>query len=369
MNSETIEETLPAGKQKQSTPKELQNNCTNNTHPMPACFDWVHDYVLSKDEANAIADPEWIIPNLVISGHIVLIPAEPNGGKTTIMFHLAGQMAKKGYEVCYVNTDISGGDAKSMVEQAKANHFILMLPDMKASKSMDTVILKLTEMSEAGGTYNNVVFIFDTLKKMVNVISKSAAKNLFQLLRRLSAKGMTIVLLAHTNKYTDKEGQPIYEGTGDMRADVDDLIYLIPQKHDDGSMTVTTKPDKQRGAFIPISFSIDPARLVTLLDEVIDTLTAKKIEAERKDDEVIITSITDAILAGNILQKSIITFCSENTAIGVGERAIKRTLIKYSLNIDEEKPPETNVITIPSIWNKTRGGKNSYNFSIIKPIT
>ena len=360
------ENALPACKQKQSTTKELQNNCTNNTQPMPACFDWVHEYVLSKDEANAIADPEWIIPNLVISGHLVLIPAEPNGGKTTIMFHLAGQMAKKGYEVFYVNTDISGGDAKSMVEQAETNHFILMLPDMKASKSMNTVISKLTEMSETGSTYNDVVFIFDTLKKMVNVISKSAAKNLFQLLRKLSAKGMTVVLLAHTNKYTDKEGLPIYEGTGDMRADVDDLIYLIPQKHDDGSMTVTTMPNKQRGAFIPISFNIDPNRDVTLLNEVVDTLTAKKIEAERKDDEVTINSITQAILAGNTIQKDIISYCNESAAIG--ERAIKRVLIKYSLNIDEEITLEANVIAASFIWNKTRGGKNSYKFSLIEPI-
>ena len=81
-------------------------------------LDWTQEFELSKEEADAIADPEWIIPNLIISGHIVLIPAEPNGGKTTIMFHLAGQMVSEGYNVFYVNSDISGGDAKPLVALA-----------------------------------------------------------------------------------------------------------------------------------------------------------------------------------------------------------------------------------------------------------
>ena len=45
-------------------------------------------------------------------------------------------------------------------------------------------------------------------------------------------------------------GKPIYEGTGDLRSDVDELIYFIPEKHEDGSMTVSTDPDKTRGKFI-----------------------------------------------------------------------------------------------------------------------
>lgn len=329
-------------------------------------LDWTSEFELSKAEADAIAEPEWIIPNLIISGHIVLIPAEPNGGKTTIMFHLAGQMVKEGFDVFYVNTDISGGDAKPMVAQAKSNGFALLLPDMKVCMNMDSVLLELIEMANVDMRYDNVVFIFDTLKKMVNVISKSAAKSLFELLRSLSAKGMTIILLAHTNKYKDDEGNPIYEGTGDMRADVDELIYLIPQRHDDKSMIVTTKPDKVRGAFEPITFNIDPSRNVTLLDQSIDTTQANQVAEELKKDQAIIDSINHAISDGSINQKDIVDHCSEHAAIG--ERIIKKVLIRYSINGDEPATSDANMQIITHVWSKTKGNRNSFIFSILEPI-
>ena len=330
-------------------------------------MDWASEYELSIAEADAIAAPEWIIKNLIISGHIILIPAEPNGGKTTIMFHLSEQMVKEGYDVYYVNADISGGDAKPMVDLAKRKGFTLMLPDMKEGKSMDTVLYKLLDMAADGNRYDNVVFIFDTLKKMLNVISKSSAKAFFELFRKLSAKGMTIILLAHTNKYKDDEGNPIYEGTGDLRADVDELIYLIPQKHDDKSMTVTTKPDKQRGSFEAISFNIDPNRNVTLLNEPVNTIQANQIASDLKKDQGAIDAINQAILNGSTIQKDIISYCLENTVIG--ERAIRKTLIKYTVDSDLPATSDQNMKVINQIWSKAKGGKNSSILSIIEPVT
>ena len=330
-------------------------------------MDWASEYELSIAEAEAIAAPEWIIKNLVISGHIILIPAEPNGGKTTIMFHLSEQMVKEGYDVYYVNADISGGDAKPMVDLAKKKGFTLMLPDLKVDKSMDTVLLKLIDMSNDGNRYDNVVFIFDTLKKMLNVISKSSAKAFFELFRKLSAKGMTIILLAHTNKYKDDEGNPVYEGTGDLRADVDELIYLIPHRHDDKSMTVTTKPDKQRGSFEAISFNIDPKRNVTLLNEPVNTIQANQVASDLKKDQVAIDAINQAILNGSTIQKDIISYSLEHSAIG--ERAIRKTLIKYTVDSDLPATSDQNMKVINQIWSKAKGGKNSLTFSIIEPIT
>jgi hypothetical protein len=37
---------------------------------------------VSMDEASQFCDPEWIYENLIIKGHVIVIPAEPNGGKT-----------------------------------------------------------------------------------------------------------------------------------------------------------------------------------------------------------------------------------------------------------------------------------------------
>ena len=321
------------------------------TNNLANSFDWTKEYVVSESEANEIADPTWIIPNLIISSHIVLIPAEPNAGKTTIFFELSGEMVKKGHEVFYVNSDISGGDAKPMIADAKAKGFTLMLPDLKTGLSMNTVINQLEEMSEADVRYDNKVFIFDTLKKIINMMVKEHAKNLFKILRKLAAKGMTIILLAHTNKYCDNEGNPIYEGVGDMRSDTDELIYLIPQKHDDGTMTITTKPDKVRGAFKPISFKIDSSRQVAQLFKPVDTKQANIVSAKKKIDEPIIDSIQKAIKSGCTTQKDIIKYCDSEDSFS--ERTVKKVLIEYANETDYQ------------IWTRKKGSKNSYSFELI----
>jgi len=321
----------------------------------PNLFDWVDDYILTDAEINDISNPEWIIDNLIISGHITLIPAEPNGGKTTIMTHLAGQMVANGYDVNYVNSDISGGDAKSMAEHSKQMGYKLLLPDMQVGLSMTNVVQKLKDMADMNIQFDKTVFIFDTLKKLISVINKTQAKELFQVLRKLTSRGMTIILLAHTNKYTDNDGMPIYEGTGDMRSDVDEMIYLIPQKHPDGSMTVTTQPDKVRGSFEPITFNIDADRNVTRATQTVNTVLGNQVQYELSNDRHVIDTIKLAIKSGASTQKQIIESCDD---VCIGERIVKKVLSKYasdSLHLDK----------YPTLWNKTKGDKNSFIFSII----
>lgn len=331
---------------------KLTQSAKNTTEP--SLFDWTHNFILSESDINAIAEPEWIIKNLVISGHVILVPAEPNAGKTTIFFYLASKMSQQGYDVCYVNTDISGGDAKPLAILAKEKEFKLLLPDMKVGLSMNDVLHRLIEISKSSKDLTGNVFIFDTLKKMLNVLNKSAAKRFFQLIRSLSAKGMTIILLAHTNKYTDNDGNPIYEGTGDMRSDVDELIYLIPQKHDDGSMTVTTKPDKVRGAFEPITFNITPERIVTQADEFVDVFKETAMQQQLKDDKLIIDTILDTINDGLVSQKAIIDACKD---VDIGERTVKKVLKIYG---------DSNTTNdLPKYWIKTKGDKNSFIYEVI----
>lgn len=330
------------------------NNTALKAETIPSPFDWTKGYELTDKEAEEIANPEWIIENLIISGHLIVIPAEPNAGKTTLFAHLSGEMVRKGYQVFYVNADISGGDAKPMREQAIENGFTLMLPDMKVGLSMDTVLVELRKLAELPDRVEKVIFIFDTLKKITNVINKSSMKELLNLLRVLSARGMTIILLAHTNKYTDNDGRPIYEGTGDVRSDVDELIYLIPFKNNDGSITITTVPDKKRGVFEPITFNIDKDRNVTQVEEVIDTLEANKLANEVSKDQEGIDAIASAISSGSLNQKQIIEHCT-----GMGERVIKRLLTTFS---DDNK----DISSEYHLWEKAKGEGKSYTFSLMK---
>jgi len=312
-------------------------------------FAWTEGFKLSTEEAAAISDPTWIIPNLIIQGHLIVTPAEPNGGKTTIFLHLSKDMVNKGYTVFYVNADVSGGEAKKMANEAKKNGVNLLLPDLKIGLSMDDVVLNLIQLNQKGGDFSGYVFIFDTLKKMTDVINKKRAKELYKVLRGLSAKGMTIILLAHTNKFNDAEGMPIYEGTGDLRADVDELIYLIPIKNPDGSMTVSTAPNKTRGTFVPITFEISPDREVSTKATHIDTVQARKSQLELEKHQKTIVAINNAVAEGKRTQTDIINLCKEQ---GVSKRAVQEALKKYSVSVNSSSE---------SIWTVETGQEKNAN--------
>ncbi len=131
-------------------------------------------------------------------------------------------------------------------------------------------------------------------------------------------------------------------------------------------MTVTTRPDKVRGWFKPITFNIDQKRNVTQSSKAVDTLKANKIKGELKSDNTVITSISQAITSGSVTQKDIIQFCAQQDSFG--ERKIKKMLKKYTSNAGTNpSAEETSTDGYSPIWRKTKGDKHSYIFSAIKP--
>jgi KaiC/GvpD/RAD55 family RecA-like ATPase len=310
---------------------------------------WAKTLMMTDEEADQISNPEWAYKNLIIKGHLIAIPAEPNGGKTTIFLYISAELVKHGYEVLYINADVSGTDAKLMHEQAKETGVSLLVPDFKSS-SMQTIVNDLKKFNSDEVDFNKVVFIFDTLKKMTDVIQKKQAKELYALLRSMTAKGATIILLAHTNKYKNTDGTPIFEGTGDLRSDVDELIYLIPEKHADGSMTVSTSPDKVRGAFEPISFEISANRMVKQLGEYVDTAQLNKAKEYLEKDASVIEVITEALLDGKPTQSDILKHCK---VYGIGRRSCESVLRRYC--------QEPNML-----WHRERAfQKNAWNYELV----
>lgn len=307
----------------------LSEDIPDNVAPMTEqenTGDFMSEFEVTLEEAEQYDDPEWAYENLIIRGHMSVIVAEPNAGKTTIfMNEVCPKLAHAGYKVIYVNADVGQADSKSMVTHAKDNDYRLLLPDMKAGLSMNHFVDGISHANENGEAFPNHIFIFDTLKKMTDVIVKSHAKELFKLLRSMTAKGATIVTLGHTNKYKDNDGNPVYEGTGDLRSDFDELIYLIPDFHNDGSITVSTKPNKIRGKFEPITFEIDSDRNVSLSDYVD---VASKVQAKNQldKDSPTIELITEAINAGDFTEAKIVEHCKKH---GTGWRTVRGVLSRY----------------------------------------
>jgi hypothetical protein len=346
-------------------PRDEQGNDPNDFRDDPGFIEridrkkkpdlsWIGAFELTEQEVKELVDSDWIYENLIVHAHLIAIPASPGAGKTTILMHIAAEIAGE-YEVVYVNADVGSGDVGTMQRMADEKGFHLLLPDMKAGLSIDDVVHKLIAMNQLDADYSNQVFFFDTLKKMVDVISKPKAKELYKVLRGLTAKGMTIILLAHTNKYDDTDGRPIYEGTGDLRSDVDELIYLIPKKNPDGSMTVSTDPisntAKRRGTHQPITFEITQDRTVRRTDYV-NTAQQVIAEKQREEDATVIEAITEAMEKDNYRQTEIVDWCREHHEIG--RKSTEKVLRRY---INGTNP----------LWTRKRGfQKNAWLYDLNK---
>lgn len=287
------------------------------------------DEMMSKIENSKFA-----FKRLIVQGHICAIVAKPNGGKTTVMTYAAGKMAQVGYQVLYINVDAGAADLKFYHAHANRNGYTLLAPDMIEGESARTVVQLLEEMARSGSDLSGVVLIFDTLKKFVEVMNKSQGKVFYALIRKLTAMGATAVLLGHTNKYEDENGKPIYEGTGDLKSDIDELIYLIPVKGEDGTITVSTEVDKERAATENATFYISPSREVTEASEFVNTLEQSIAQRQLSEDSAAISFIEECIQT-DCKSLTQLTQLSKDARAGFSRKRLERVLNRYS---DPENP-------------------------------
>jgi hypothetical protein len=280
---------------------------------------------LTPDEVEQISDPAWAEPGLFAEGHVIAVVAKPNGGKTTICFHIACTLADR-YSVVYVDSDTNPGDAKRKLMLAKQHGVRYLTPDLKVGKSMRDVVGELEKLSATDIDLTGHVWFFDTLKKMANVIHKDALKNVLGMMRRLSGRGMTCVLLAHTNKYKNSDGEYQYEGTGDLESDVDELIYFEPRDNDDGTLTVSTRCQKRRAEIAPRTWDINADRTVTARGHYVDVVAEARAKELEDEDAVAIDAVRDGLAEGPKNQTELVKHCAP---YGVTAKRLRKVLRRY----------------------------------------
>ena len=308
----------------------------------------MEDFMLSKEEIERIQDPTWVIEDVAPQGHVVVIVGAPGAGKTTIMFHLCCLISDK-YVVNYIHADTNPSDAKEYYRRAQEHGVKYATPDMVVGKSMEDVMAFLGAKANSDEVLDKQVFVIDTLKKTANMIDKDRLKKVTQIFRKLSSRGATLLLLGHTNKHKNNEGDFVFEGTQDLRADVDEMIFLIPHKELDGSLLVSTKVEKQRAVMKERSFRIHEDRTVEVLEEWTNVSRLVEQEKQRKKDRPLVEAIRNAILHGTTLKGQITSHCS-NLGLG-GPKAISKILHYYS---NEGEDPIWRVERFPSEKNAIR---------------
>ncbi len=304
--------------------------------------DWRDKYMLTDKDVEQFKDPAWIYENLIMCNHWTTLVAEPNGGKTSLMMYLAPRMVAAGYSVTYIDADTGAADAKDKYYQCKDGGVSYLTPDLvEGGMGAGNVTDDLRMLVTSGADLSHEVIVVDTLKKFTDVVSKATAKKFYGLLRKLTGRGATLIVLSHTNKYRDSDGKPVFEGTGDLRSDSDELIYLIPKHSPDGSMVMTTDVTpgyaKLRGIFSPISFSISEDREVTPLPQVVDTVTANQEAKRYAKDKDAILAIEEAIGRGITVQKFLKAYVQEMHR--VGWRTADKVLARYSTTSKDSCEP------------------------------
>lgn len=247
--------------------------------PLAALEQWV----VTDEQVQAMKSTRMIWRDIIALSHLSVWSAPGNGGKTTLAKFAAGELAPS-YKVLFFQEDASAGDLPALHEHARAYGY-QMLNSTLAGSSSDDQIDVLRDLATRQVDLSGVVMIFDTMKKYADLMSKGGSREFFKLMRALTQRGATVVLLGHTNKHKGLDGKLIFEGVGDVRNDVDELIYIeATEKDPAGIVTLTMRPDKVRCAVRPATFTLDTATMVvSALDQVVDV--ASVLSAQRRRDE------------------------------------------------------------------------------------
>lgn len=329
--------------------KLLQQNAIKNDP-----FKGLLSMEVTEEIIKNIADAKFAWGQLIPQGHLIAICSKANGGKTTLMTYIAGEMAKDGYRVLYINADAGASDIKDYAIHAMEYKYTLINPDL-TNGTVDKVIEELIHISLVEDDLSNIVIILDTLKKFGDLMNKSKSKQFNSLLRTLTAKGITVICLSHTNKYDDKDGNPIFEGTGDLRNDFDELIYLIPSTNPDGSITVSTRKDKTRAEIRDESFLISSDREIKRLDHHVDTLAINEYQKNLADDQAVIKFILEHITPISKTPTELRTIAIESKG-GFSRSRIDGVLRRYCAG----KSPDPK-------WTASPASTNGFKYGVIDP--
>ena len=177
----------------------------------------ISKYSVNSDELKKLADGSWLYPDIIRKGETTLFFAKPNTGKTQFFMRMASYLAGREFKPIYVNLDTSNHQMKhdDMVSNLPHKEFKILYPTFNHSgrdflRDMESWAKHSSDMSK-------VVLFIDVVKMIVNPRKNEEIGPFIALCKKLNVRcGLTIVLQAHTNKYDDDEGNPIFEGTQDV---------------------------------------------------------------------------------------------------------------------------------------------------------
>lgn len=175
-----------------------------------------------------------VIPGMITTGTVTLVYAPSGAGKTVWILGNLFQSIRsnliKGSDVIYFNEDDGARGALQKAKLGKRHGMTMVTlansndPLLRNTNQALELLNAIREEGEADGK----IVICDTLKKFVGVMNKGEMRDVLHVFREFAAAGGTVVLLGHCNKHRSMDGRLIFEGVGDLKADVDNMFGLDP---------------------------------------------------------------------------------------------------------------------------------------------
>ena len=181
-----------------------------------------------------LANEREVISGMITTGTVTLVYAPSGAGKTVWvlgnLFKSIRNNLIKGSDVIYFNED---DGARGIVQKAEMGmkHGMAMIT---LANSQDPALrnaddaLRMLSLIQKEGEADGKIIICDTLKKFTSVLNKGEVADILHVFREFAAAGGTVILLGHCNKHRSLDGRLIYEGVGDLKADVDNMFGLDP---------------------------------------------------------------------------------------------------------------------------------------------
>ncbi len=321
---------------------------------------------IAEIEANMKNDM-YIFPDLALSGQITLFYAKPNTGKTIFFLRFIQDAIKDkridGKNVFYVNADDSYGGLCAKAKLADQYGFNMISPQ-EAGVSHSKILALLDEVSSAAEA-DGMIILLDTLKKFADMMSKRSQADLYNVLRRVIAKGGTVIIAGHANKHNDPDGNLVYEGTSDTMNDVDCVYSMYRMSPaDDETQIVEFRREKDRGKVIPkVSYQYTKSadigyremlESVTKLDEdeasQINTQARHKEIKEKYEAELLFVS-GQLKTNGKMNQSALVTALKDDPDLSheITARSLK-TALKNLTDV---------------VWTAKRGDRNALVYTLI----
>jgi hypothetical protein len=286
-------------------------------------------FVVTSDAVAHMETRSFIWRSVLSQGYIHVWCAPANGGKSTVARFAASELAEDGLDVFYLNEDAGYGELKELQEHAAQSGYHLLNSSLTDSNT-DEILAAMENLRSSNCDLSNCVFFIDTLKKFLDILDKRKSSSFMKLLRTLSVNGATIVLLHHTTKRPDLNGNRLFDGVGDLRNDADELHYLAMDELQGQTVrTITITPDKRRSPAALTTFKYFPdSRHIEATDTPVDVLNEIQLRKQRERDAAVIDEINRRLLAGPCAITDLAKQVSE--ILGVNEKRVREVVARWS---------------------------------------